>query len=119
MQKKFLIIYWRAKCTSGDNRLALVTWSIPIGRYAKVIAGRPAGRLATNANAVRNAVLSEPTSRVTRASMCSECNASPYWTCISRFPIRMITWPPPGSFRTTGKGPLQPPQSSFVVAGRW
>eukprot|EP00959_Pyramimonas_sp_CCMP1952_P362947 7600460-Pyramimonas_sp.AAC.1 len=82
------------------------------------MAGRPASRLATNANAVRNAALPGPIPRLIRASMHSERIASPHWTRTSRFPTRTITRPLFGSFRTTGTGPFQPPQSSFVVAGR-
>eukprot|EP00959_Pyramimonas_sp_CCMP1952_P167889 3508502-Pyramimonas_sp.AAC.1 len=64
MRKKFLVRYSRAKCTLGDSRLALVIWSAPfsVGKYPKVMAGRPASRLAINANTVRNAAFSEPTS---------------------------------------------------------
>eukprot|EP00959_Pyramimonas_sp_CCMP1952_P388054 8131977-Pyramimonas_sp.AAC.1 len=63
MRKKFRMSYWKAKCTFGNNRLPFV------------IRSRSANRLAANARAVRNAVLSEQVSRVTRASIYSECIA--------------------------------------------
>eukprot|EP00959_Pyramimonas_sp_CCMP1952_P100018 2091422-Pyramimonas_sp.AAC.1 len=51
-----------------------------VGAEPRVIAGLPAGRLATMFNTVRRAVLPEPNSLAIQASMSSVCRASPYCT---------------------------------------
>eukprot|EP00959_Pyramimonas_sp_CCMP1952_P140680 2943894-Pyramimonas_sp.AAC.1 len=69
-------------CSIRNTRLALVIRSAPFlaAQYPQATTGRPANKLAMNANAVRNAVLSEAISRAPRASMYGECRASPCGT---------------------------------------